>query len=232
MSAREEFEYAEKRTFMGRWGFALGICVLAGGGVYLLAQVFSSAGGPAMRKPPELVAIKPITAPTPPPPPPQQPPPTAPRPQEMTTLNPDDLKDPDPTPQDASPAIGTNIAGPGGPDGFGLGRNAGGSALGGSSKGGGGGTKIGAYGSKVKEAVMEALKSDPALRDAVFENIEPVVWLDRRGRVRRVDLPQSTGNPSYDNAIRSRLVGMQMSEPPPDNQSVRFYLKVSSRRPF
>ena len=72
MSPYEQFDYSEKRTFFGRYGFAIGMCAVVVVVVVLFSQMLTSHKGPTKHKSAELVMIRPVTSPTPPPPPPPQ----------------------------------------------------------------------------------------------------------------------------------------------------------------
>lgn len=231
MSKSDQFDYSEKRTFLSRWGFAIGMTVVAAVGFFVFREALSGTKTTSRGKPSELVAIRPILPPPPPPPPPQTPPPEAPK-QEMITqtpLNDQDSK-PDDKPPDPSPALGTNIQGNGPPDGYGLGRAGGGSGSGG---GGGGarGSQFGWYARQIQEAIADALRHDESTRDAAF-NIRVRVWLDEVGRVTRVKLVDSTGNPALDATLRERaLVGRQMRDPRPDQMPMPITIRLTLTRP-
>lgn len=230
MSERDQFDYSEKRTFLNRWGFGLGIGIVGLIGVFLIRQLFSSAGRARIAKPPELVAIKPIVTP-PPPPPPITPPPPMPK-QEMMTqapLNEQDTK-PQDKPPEPSPALSTAITGNGPADGFGLG-HAGSGGLGGGGSGGGRASQFGWYAREVVSAISDALRGNAATRDAVF-NIRVNVWLDATGRVTRVRLIDSTGNPTTDAALRGPvLAGVRLPDPPPDGMPMPVVMRLSAARP-
>lgn len=231
MSRSDQFDYSEKRTFLGRYGFAIGICAVAGLGIFLIVQMLSGANHAPAPKPAELMAIKPILPPPPPPPPPpQQPPPEV--KQEMMTqapLNDQDTK-PDDKPPDPAPALATNVQGNGPPDGFGLGRAGNGGGQGGNG-GGGRGSQFGWYAREVIGAISDALRANPATRESTF-NVRVRVWLDDKGRVTRVKLAESTGNPKTDAAIQDQvLVGLQLPDSPPDTMPMPVVMRLTATRP-
>lgn len=231
MSGNDQFDYSEKRTFWNRYGFGLGACLLAVIGAFLVRQIFSAAGHSGLRKPPELIAIKPIVTPPPPPPPPVTPPPPMPK-QEMMTQAPlnDEDKKPDDKPPEPSPALTTNVQGNGPSDGFGLGRSGHG-GLGGNGSGGAGASQFGWYAREVVGAFGDALRANPATREAVF-NIRIRVWLDTTGRVTRVKLADSTGSMAVDAALRNQvLVGLQLQDPPPDGMPMPVVMRLTATRP-
>ena len=115
MSHSDQFDYREKRTFMSRFGFVIGIVVVGAIAVTLGSQLFKSHDGTTQRKPQEMVMIKPVPPPPPPPPPQNEPK------EQMMEQTPVDAQEAKPEPvADSAPAIGTNITGNGPADGFGL----------------------------------------------------------------------------------------------------------------
>ena len=121
MAPDEHFSYSKKqRGFFARFGFAIGIVLVAAVAVVLVSQVFSGHGK-GSRKPQEVVMIRPLAPPPPPPPPP--PPQTVPKQQmdDQTQVTEQDMKPAEQPPEDTTPSLGTNIKGSGPGDGFGLG---------------------------------------------------------------------------------------------------------------
>jgi TonB family protein len=214
MSPREQFDYSEKRTFFGRFGFAIGVCVVAGVVAVLFSQVFASRGKPQRHKSSEMVMIRPVTSQTPPPPPPQQ---IVQKQQmtEQTVVNDQDIAPADQPPEDPAASLGTNITGNGPADGFGLGRRDTGIFSGQGGGGGQGGTNpFGSYFGGIKQALIEALRQNPLTRSASF-NIKVRIWADLTGRITKARLVESTGDPAVDQAIKSGvLVGRQLPDTP------------------
>jgi periplasmic protein TonB len=84
---------------------------------------------------------------------------------------------------------------------------------------GGGGGDTGSfvsYGRIVSTDVLAALKRDDKLRFAKF-SAELKIWLDQTGKVIRVQLAGSSGDPAVDNAVTQSLTGLNTGEPPPQN---------------
>jgi TonB family protein len=142
---------------------------------------------------------------------------------------------PDDSPKDEPPPepLGTNVTGNGPPDGFGLGRGRGGSTIGGGSGSGrGAGSKFGWYGGQVKAKITERARSNRKTRSASIGGVELRVWVDQTGRVTRVKLSGSTGDPAVDTALQNEVLsGMQLQEPPPAGMPMPIVLRLSARRP-
>ena len=227
MSDHDQFEYSEKRTFLGKYGFVIGIGILAVVGVTLVSKMFTGHSRPAPAKPVEMVMIK---APLPPPPPPPPPPENQPK-EEMMEQSPVDAAEAkpvdDPSP---SPAIGTNITGNGPADGFGLGANGKG-MMGGGNRGGAAGSRFGWYANQVTKSISDALSQNPRTRSASF-NIKVRIWSDAGGRITRAKLAELTGDPVVDDAIRHEVLdGFQLKEPPPDGMPMPIVMRLIARRP-
>jgi hypothetical protein len=135
------------------------------------------------------------------------------------------------TPPDTAPVLGTNITGNGPPDGFQLGKNTGGSFIGGGGGGKSGGSRFGWYASQVQRVVAEALRNHPKTSTGSY-SIEVRIWPDTNGRIVRAKLAESTGNIEVDAAIaREVLPGLQLQEPPPPGMSLPILMRFSARRP-
>ena len=58
------------------------------------------------------------------------------------------------------------------------------------------------------------------------------VWLDETGRVSKVSLSKSTGDPSLDAALKSEVFnGISMSESPPQGMPMPIVMHFSAKRP-
>ena len=231
MSQHDQSEFSERRTFMGRFGFAIGGLVLAGIVVAVFSQLLNGPKGPPPRKQQEMVMIKPPPPPPPTPPPPPPPPQDAPK-QEMMEQTPIDEAEAKPEPAEApSASIGTNIVGNGPADGFGLGSNKGG-FMGGSNGGRANRSQFGWYANQVIKSFGEALSRNPRTQNASF-NIKARIWADAGGRVTRAKLVESTGDSSLDAVLKNEiLTGFQLKEPPPDGMPMPIVMRLSARRPI
>lgn len=212
------------------WLLVGGLLAVGGALTVVIVAVLSQPSGNS-RKGQELQMVKILTPPPPPPPQPKLPEP--PPEQKMIEQDPvaNDEPKPDNTPKEAAPAgLATGIKGDGTADGFGLG--------GGGTGGGGriGGTnrpasRWGWYAARVQTAVGEALRQDPKARLAAYR-IEIRLWADGGGRVTRAGLRGTTGDPSLDEEIKSRvLTGMVLPEPPPQGMPMPIVLRISAVRP-
>lgn len=226
MSPGGNFDYSEKRSFASRFGFAIGLVVVAAVAVALVSQVFRGRTEPP-RKPTEVVMIRPLAPPPPPPPPP--PPQTVLRQvDEQTMVTEQDMK-PLEQPDDPTPSLGTGITGSGPDDAFGLGgRDKG--FIAGSGRSGGYGSRFGGYFGDVVRAVTAALGQNERTRNASF-NVRVRIWSDSTGRISRVTLADSTGDPALDRAIRGDvLVGCQLPDAP-SGMKMPLELRLNLRRP-
>lgn len=143
----------------------------------------------------------------------------------------------EPPPEDAPPEappsedLGTGITGGNGPD-MGLGSGGGGgNRIGGSGRRGGG-SKYGWYAAKVQSSIAEALRRNPSTRKATFSGLQVRIWPDSNGRITRVQLVGTSGNPAVDQAIRSdALTGLQLSEGPPADMPTPIVLRIKALKP-
>lgn len=231
MSKYDYSDLSEKRTFMGRFGFAIGGLVLVAVVVIVFNKVFSGPSSPPPRKAQEMVMIKPLPPPPPTPPPPPPPPQDAPK-QEMMEPTPIDDAEAKPEPAEApSAAMGTNITGNGPADGFGLGSNKNGFA-GGSNNGHVNRSQFGWYANQVIKLLSEALSRNPRTQNASF-SIQAKIWSDAGGRVTRAKLVESTGDVVLDEAIKNQiLIGFQLKEPPPEGMPMPIVMRLTARRPI
>jgi TonB family protein len=220
-------------------GVVVVLLALAGLGVRWIAKNRES---PPPRKVMQfsLVTVQPKPPEKPPPPPP---PVTPPKVQEEETtrvnLKPQDLLPPD-EPRPASPpagplALAAEGEGPG--DAFNLAGNPGGRGLlggggigdGSGGLGGGGGNPFGWYYAQVADELGEALRRNKRISSSSLR-VELRLWTDPSGRVSKVQLLRSTGDPEVDQAIQS-VVGLRLRQPPPPGSPMPMVLRVTARRP-
>ena len=130
-----------------------------------------------------------------------------------------------------APDIGTDLTGPGGPDGFNIGRSKPGAGGGGAGLGGAPRSRWGWYAGQVQKTIADAMRRNPKLRQAAL-SAQVRVWADANGRITRVTLVRSTGNPDLDDTITSEaLRGVQLAEGPPQGMPMPINLKLTARRP-
>ncbi len=196
---------------------ALGLVLIGGLGtaIYFIVQGMSKTDHHAIQ------TVTRITLPPPPPTPP--PPPKPPEPEkvvETPKLQEPKVADKKPPPDKAPPKPQQPPASPltaeagTGPNAYGLGVGDGsGNVIGGT----GGGESMATYMSyaRIVTADMKAaLLRDDKLRYAKFVG-ELRVWLDAAGKITRVKMTSSSGDPAVDSAVTRSLTGLALGEPPP-----------------
>jgi protein TonB len=172
----------------------------------------------------------------PPPPPPLKPRPTPTPDQQPTPDEPQKMVEQQPVQNEhkeapkpqAPPSLGTSITGPGGGPDMGLSSGLGG---GGGYGDGGGGSKFGWYASEVQSRVADALRSNPQTRTASMD-IKVRIWADSTGRVTKVRIQGSTGDPALDATLQNEvLTGLQLSDAPPADMPMPIVMRLSAQRP-
>ena len=218
---------------------AVVVILVLGAGVYMVSKVLAGSHSSSSTRD-DMVSIS-LPPPPPPPPPKQQPtPPPQQQPtpeqqdQKMVEQQPvqDEKKDDAPKPKapDAPAPLGTSITGPGGGPDMGLAGGLGGGG-GYGSGGGGGGTKYGWYASEVQNRIGDALRNNPRTRRASM-NLRIRIWPDATGRITKVHISGSTGDPSLDAALQNDiLTGIQLADPPPADMPLPIVMQVSAQRP-
>lgn len=208
-----------------RVGLVVTLVVLGLAGFGIFKYVQSEKGAP--RRAPELVMIKLPPPPPPPPTPPQQPTPE----EKLVDEHEQKIDTPDQKPKDEpqkppdEPPIGTGIKGDGAGDSFGL------TGSTGNGFGGGGGSRFDWYAGQIQRTIANALRSNSATRQASL-SVKVRVWADPAGRISRVELLNSSGDSSLDEALRTQVLpGLQVSEGPPDGMPMPVVLRLTERRP-
>ena len=218
----------DDRSFMQRYGFALGVGTVALVAVVVFAgrQLFSGHSAPP-RKTQEIVMIKPLP-PQPTPPPVQKPPEPMKMKQEMITQEHVDKDEPKPDEQPKSAPVTTGIKG-NGPDAFGLAGGGSTGLLGGSGHNSG---KWGWYAARVQTQVEDALRGNSKTRSAKLR-IVVRIWPDQNtGRVTRAEISGALGDVSLENAIKNEVMtGLQLREPPPKDMPLPIILRLTAQRP-
>lgn len=96
-------------------------------------------------------------------------------------------------------------------------------------------TGFGAYAVEVQSGIKEALLRNNTTRTASISGVRIRIWVDKRGRVTRAQLVDTTGSPSLDSVITDQvLTGLQLKEPPPADMPMPIVLRVSmqAQSPF
>jgi len=96
--------------------------------------------------------------------------------------------------------------------------------------GGGGGSKYGYYASMVQVQIEAALRAHPKTKNATLHVPIARLWSDPSGRISRVQLASSTGDPELDAALREVLGNLVLREPPPKDMPMPINIRISERR--
>jgi periplasmic protein TonB len=218
----EEDEERDERPFFKRYWIPIAVLVVAGAAIGITLKTIANSAATA-RKAPTVISLS--LAPPPPPPPVQTPPPEV--VQDQQTFQPEEKAEDEPPKPPDEPPIGTNIKGDGSSNGFNL-SNSAGSGIGGGKTNA---SRFGWYAGQVQSKVSEALRANRKTRSAELA-IRARIWPDENGRVSRVQLSGSTGDPALDAAIRDEVLsGLQLREPPPPGMPLPIVLRLSAKRP-
>jgi len=254
-TAREPFENEDGRfadqqpggSFVGSglWrrvaGLLIGVAAI-GLIVSAIRLIVSGDDIPPPKKVHEITLLKIAPPPAPPPPPPKPPeekmieqtPVRQEIPEEKPVDRPRDRPKIDDKKADEPPpgplALDAKATGPG--DSFNLGGRPGGQGLlGGGGGGGGGGSRWGWYASIVQKQIEAALRANAKTRNAVLQ-VQIRLWADASGRISRIQLMSTTGNPQIDAAIRNEVLsGVMLREPPPKDMPMPMVARITLRRP-
>jgi len=200
-----------------------GVVLLGVAAFFIFHHGDDDGGAPAPKNEIKMVTVPPLPPPPPPPPKPEPPKPDEPKFQKEKTP---DEKPPEQPPEPAP--ISTSIQGN---DASGLALGNGGGGGGRGFGGGGHGSKFGYYAGQVKARILDALRNHKKTRSAVMD-VQVRVWLDETGRVSKVKLSQSTGNPDVDNAIKNEAMAeISMPEAPPQGMPMPIVMHLSAKRP-
>ena len=212
----------------GSWRRRLGFACAAAVGIALTVVAIRMLDSPPAARKPTAQQIQLVRPATPPPPPkPPEKPPEPPKIKEEVKVETPRPQDP-PKPADAPPPaerLGVDAAGSGQGDGFGLAANPGGRDITQSAPtigGAGGGTGVGpaiaraqfvGYRDIVTRHINEQLTRISELRSTDGQ-VAVLVWVDRSGRIDRVDLRDATPR-QVELITRSLLGSPPLREPPP-----------------
>jgi protein TonB len=235
------------RKFLRSNGMALAACAVAAAlGVTAFRLVTGTRATAAPRKVMQFTVVN--VQPTPPPRPtlPEPKPQLQPKIEDQPQLNRVTLKQADFTPPDASRpstpgggrlSLAAEGEGPG--DAFNLVGNPGGRGLlsggglgdgSGDDLGGGSGVaaRFGWYYAKIAGEIEAAFRKHKVLAGAAAR-VDLRIWADAGGRILRVQLLRSTGDPAVDDAIQS-VVGLKLAEPPPPEIPMPMIARLTARR--
>ena len=136
--------------------------------------------------------------------------------------------------QIVAPQGGTRSGPPGGNTrsvpGGGLGLGDGGGLGDGTGIGSGDGvdSRYGWYYAKLAAQIEDVYRKNKRLSIA-STRVEIRVWADHAGRISRVELVKSTGDPELDRVIQS-VVGLKLKEPPPSDIPMPMLARITARR--
>lgn len=242
--ANDQKAGARRREFLRSHGFALATGAVAVAGLAVALAFFLTDKSPTVvRKPPELTIVTIVE----PPPPPQEI--EQPEMVEQPEITEPEIEQEQPEPQDEPPpdqandepppdlateepptgplGLDTVAEGPG--DAFNLVGRPGGNGLLGSA--GGGGSRWGWYAFIVQRQLEQALREHRRTRTAKTR-IEIRLWVDDGGRITRVVLHPSTGNPEIDHAIENEvLMGLRLERPPPSDMPMPIVARLTATHP-
>lgn len=102
---------------------------------------------------------------------------------------------------------------------------------GGGGGGGGGGSRWGWYAAIVQQQMEAALRAHPKTRNSIAR-VQVRLWADKSGRISRIQLVSSTGDPEVDAAINNEaFAGITLREPPPSDMPMPVITRITLRRP-
>ena len=228
MSTHDSYD---DRSFFQKYGLVVvfGLVLLLGTGVGLMAWKWGKVSPPHK---PEEIAVR-LLPPPPLPPPPPQPPPKIQPPPEPKMVEQPKVEKPEPKPKveaklDRPPGPpGPKASGPPSDEGIG-GSGSGDGGIGGT---GTGGSKYGWYAAQVQERVADALRQNSKTR-GVSLRLKVRIWSDSTGRIIRAEVSGSSGDAAVDIAIKNEvLVGLQLTEPPPQDMPMPIVMIIHEQRP-
>lgn len=132
-----------------------------------------------------------------------------------------------PSDKPADEPIGTALTGGDGTSGLGSGGGIGGMGIGGNGKGRSY-SERGRWQGKFGRGVQEILSRHAGLKFAKG-SVPFRVWLDDSGRITRVVLNGSTGNPEHDDMLKNRALVGQVLEPAPPGTPMPVIMRFNGR---
>jgi len=217
------------RNWMRTAGVLLGLVLAMLAVVLAIRSMLQDAGKPRNQSIQQIAILKP---PLPPPPPkPETKPPE---------VKKEEVKIPDPPkPQEAAKAdepppagerLGVDAAGAAGSDGFGLEARKGGRDLLTLGQGGTGTrSEYAWFAGRLQRHIQDELGRHAELRNSDYRVVVRL-WLDRSGRIQRVELVDTTGTAQIDGAIQKALTGATAStEAPPEGMPQPVRIRITSR---
>ncbi len=218
----DEWDDAEQQNWLARNATLIATLLGSAGAVVGLYFFVTGLDTPTATAPPQPTLVE-LRPPPPPPPPPEieEEEPEIEEIDEEEIVEPQ-LDEPEPIEEpldnvdEPPPAqLGLDAEGTGSGDAFGLLAQKGGSRLGRGGSGRGGDLERW-YRGVVQLGVASALRRHDKLRYAEYPRTPMHVWVDSTGRIVRVRLLGSTGDPDLDRVLESEaLQGLRLNKPPP-----------------
>jgi hypothetical protein len=236
---------SNEQSFIHRHRTAIGFVVALAALACLAVLAAKILGGHSTPAKVESLSMVRLLPPPPPTPPPTPPPRVEPEPTVQPMVDQKQMMEPETKPEkpmrrdeapkshDKAPGpLGLNAKGEGAGDSFGLVGKPGGNGLLGDGSGDGvGGTRWGWYAGEVQATVEQALRNNPHTRAASLR-LEIKIWPNATGRIVRVELDGSTGDPTVDTAMKNEVLnGLQLQEPPPSDMPLPIVMRITARRP-
>lgn len=203
----------QQRVFPAR-RIALGVAV-----ILFLAGIVAVVRAVMSEAPPPARVVQTVSLLPPPPPPQIEEKPPEPQIKEEVVI-----AEPQPVEQDAAASadLGVDADGTGSGDGFGLVGKKGGRDL---LDGG----PFGWYGSLLGADIQDSLAARKKLRQVKYSAMLDL-WIDRTGRIEKVELVRTSGNRDLDAALRTAVAELgKVREPPPPEMPQPVRLQVTSR---
>jgi len=186
---------------------------------YGARALMNEAAAPKRHQVQQISLVRP---PLPPPPPPQE---ERPKEEVKQEIKQPEQKDDSP-PADAP--LGLDANGTSGSDGFGLAARPGGRELALGDKGTGDGRGFLFYANQLQAQLQDELNQQKKLRGSDYR-ATVAVWIGADGRVQRVDLTGSTGDPDTDQLLRATIADARRLKAPPENMPQPVRLRITSR---
>src|SRR5499427_5003755 len=215
-----EYRTASRARERLRTVVALSVTALVLGLLAYGARALISEAPPKRHQVQQISLVRP---PVPPPPPPQEE-----RPKEEVKQ---EIKQPEPKDDSPPPDVplGLDAKGTSGGDNFGLAGRPGGreiTSLG--DKGTGDGRGFLFYANQLQAQLQDELNQQKKLRGSDYR-ATVAVWIGADGRVQRVDLTGSTGDPDTDKLLRTAIAEARRLKAPPENMPQPVRLRITSR---
>jgi len=221
----EAFEYEEESRGgerLRRLAAAAAGAALVGALGFAAWQLMKNAGAPKRHQVQQISVVQPRELPKPPP-----------EPEKPKEEAKQEIKVPQPKPDEAPPPdqpLGVDAKGGAGGDQFGLAGRPGGRDITtiGNPGGTGAGRGYGFYTSQLQAQIQEALNRKDNLRGSEYR-AQVALWIGGDGRVEKVEITGSTGDPRTDGLLRQTIAASPRFKPPPEDMPQPVRLRITAR---